>query len=252
MRTSLRDRRPTRPGMARSLLGSSDMQLCRTSSICIATTILVSGCGHYRAETDPDAMSEEAHRQRADASHARASRHEAQIDSSQIRVSDTSHGGYEGIAGGDDPGSTHPTPPGQIMDPTAGHRREARRLRDLAREHRVAADALVAFEAVECVEVPRSERAACPLLGVVEAVQRIEGGVGLELSANTDVSRVAARARCHVAFGRRQGREGMSSCPLYVEGTEVELEGRRLILRAREPSAAEELHRRAARHVRDQ
>lgn len=212
--------------------------------------LLASGCGPYRAGTDPDAMSEEAHREQADALYRRASRHSERDDPSQVRVSDTTHGGYEGIAGGDAPGSTHSTPPGQVVDPTAGHRREAARLRELAREHEEAANALVAFEAVECTDVPVSERTACPLLGVVEDARPIEGGVALDLTEAADVVAVLRRSRCHIAFGRRRGREGMRSCPLYVEGASVTQDGRRVLLRTDLASAVEELRRRAALHTR--
>lgn len=220
-------------------------------SVCAGLAI-VAGCGPYRASTDPDAMSEEAHRQRADDLHARAGRHSERYDPGQIRVSDTTHGGYEGIAGGDAPGSTHPAPPGQVMDPTAGHVREARRLRELAREHEAAADALAAFEAVECAAIPPTERAGCPLIGVVEASRPIEGGVTLAVVEGENLTGILGHARCHVAFGRRRGREGMTSCPLYVEGAEIERIDGRLLLRTTQPSAVEELRRRVALHVGDE
>lgn len=207
------------------------------------------GCGPYRASTEPDAMSEEAHRQRADDLHARAGRHSERYDPTQIRVSDSTHGGYQGIAGGDAPGSTHPTPPGQIVDPTAGHLRESRRLRALAREHTAAADALAAFEAVECAAIPAAERAPCPLVSVVEAARPIEGGMALSLAPGADIAGILRHARCHIAFGRRSGRAGMTSCPLYVEGAAIEAEGERLLLRSDRPSAVDELRRRATLHA---
>jgi len=127
--------------------------------------------------------------------------------------------------------------------------RESRRLRALAREHEAAAGALVAFEAVECAAIPPAERAPCPLLGVVEGARQVEGGVTLTLADGADIGGILRHARCHIAFGRRRGREGMASCPLYVEGAEIERDDGRLLLRTTLPSAVEEVRRRAASHV---
>jgi hypothetical protein len=213
------------------------------------TISLLVGCGPYRSSTEADAMSEADHRERAAAERRSAEAHGRSDDPSRVRRSDTTHGGYEGILGGDAPSSTHATPPGQVVDPGAGHRSAARRARELAREHEAAADELVAFEAQECADVAPDHRASCPLLGSVRAAEPVEGGVAFELSDGVDAQAVLVLARCHAAFGRRRGREGMESCPLYIESVHVELVGRRLVLTTDIPGAVSALRERARAHV---
>lgn len=214
----------------------------------LAVLVLGSSCGPYRAGTDPDAMSETAHRERAESLRRQAHGRQRRHDPSEVRRSETTHGGYGGLLGGGTAGATHPSPPGQVMDPGARNVRAAQRLRELAREHEAAADELAAFEARECADVGPDDRAGCPLLGSVGAVTAIEGGVMVELEEDADREAVLERARCHVAFGRRRGRAGMPSCPLYVEGARVELEGDHLLITTDVSAAVDELRQRAAAH----
>ncbi len=210
---------------------------------------LLAGCGPYRAPTDPDAMSEAAHRERAASLSGYAAAHERRYDGARARRADTTHGGYGGLPGGDLPESTHATPAGQVFDSGAGHVRAARRLRALSREHEAAADALVALEASECAGIAPEQRAACPLAGAVQSTASIEGGVALELRGGVDPTILLEHVRCHVAFARRHGRSGMDGCPLYVDGVRAELSGAALVLTTASPAAVEQLRERAERHL---
>ena len=63
----------------------------------------------------------------------------------------------------------------------------------------------------------------CPLLGQVEEVDDIPGGVRVRLAKGVPRHAAAAHMRCHLAFARARKRTGMQACPLYLPGVGVEL-----------------------------
>jgi len=134
-------------------------------------------------------------------------------------------------------------------NPTEGHLAQAQQHQDLAAEHRAAAEELEAYEEHECARFPSQTRASCPLLGQVASVEDVDGGVRVVLSEGANAAAVADHMRCHLAYARTQGREGMDRCPLYVEGAAVDSEGDITLTTNAGDAAVAELRRRARAHV---
>jgi hypothetical protein len=199
-------------------------------------TLLAIGCGG--SDTRPEAMSAEAHRREAATDEAQAAEYERRDDQRGPLFQDPDS--REDWAAAFGPAS---------YDPSAKHRElRSARLRDRAAAHRAAAAELERYEEAECGRFPPETRPACPLIGQVEAVVDVEGGVRLGLTEQVPVAAAAAHMRCHIAYGRSRGREGMGQCPLYLEGVEVTVEGSTITLSAPE-GAVRELRRRTHAHL---
>lgn len=152
-------------------------------------------------------MSAEAHRREAAEHEREADEHESQYDA-DARVPDERLRYPQEF---------------EAYNPTAGYLRLAREHRRHALEHLEAAHALEQFEAAECGAFAPGTRAVCPLLGQVDGVDDIPGGVRVRLAKGVPRHAVAAHMRCHLAFARARGRGGMRECPLYLHGVGVEL-----------------------------
>jgi len=217
-----------------------------------AGLVLVLGCTWLRPGTRPDDMSAEAHRREAE-EHARwEAEHERGYDpEARVRYG-------------------APAPPGVVLprprygyrdtdlyfdvreyNPTQVHRDRAKGHGKLAREHEHAARALEEFEEAECQAFPKETRAVCPLLAQVESLEDVFGGVRVRLVEGANVNAALTHMRCHQAFARARGREGMDSCPLYMPGVWVERVGstREVDLLALDPDEIDGLRRRAREHL---
>lgn len=106
-------------------------------------------------------------------------------------------------------------------DLPAGPLAEAEKHRALARRHEAAARYLEENEEAECRGVPRAARAACPLLGAVDRVEDVRGGIRFSFSAATPVEAVLARMRCHYAYQQARAFAGSESCPLYGRAVDI-------------------------------
>ena len=201
----------------------------------VASAVWFAACGHG---TQPDDMSARGHREAAAGSEAEAEQHQSQYDpdsrasvaSQTTVISDLTYGPA-------------------VYNPTTPHLAEAQRLRDLAEDHRRAAASLEAYEALECARFPAQTRAACPLLGQVAALADVDGGVEISLADGVRADAIADHMRCHVAYARTRGREGMDRCPLYVEGASVSSEGALTLTTNAGGEAVEELRRLARAHI---
>ncbi len=109
----------------------------------------------------------------------------------------------------------------RTYNPTERHLAHASRHEAHAREHAEAAKRLESFEESECGSFPRETRILCPLIGQLASVKDIPGGSRVRFADGVDVNAAVAHMRCHLAFARAQAREGMNSCPLYLEGVRV-------------------------------
>jgi len=200
------------------------------------TAAWLAACGSQG--THPDDMSAEEHRDMAAGDEAEADEHESQYDPDSRQPIGANTAGQSDLFYG-------------LADynPTEGHLAEAQRHQDLAAEHRAAAAALEAFEEQECARFPSETRASCPLLGQVTSVENVDGGVRVVLSEGANAAAVADHMRCHLAYARTQGREGMDHCPLYVEGATVDAEGGITLTTAAGDSAVAELRQRARAHA---
>ncbi len=109
----------------------------------------------------------------------------------------------------------------QAFDPNEGPRRRAEAAREHARQHESAAKFLEQFEAEECAGIPASSRAACPLLGPLERIEDVPGGVRATFADKSRVRTAIAQMRCHYAYARARHFDENVGCPLYVKGIEV-------------------------------
>lgn len=169
--------------------------------------LLALGCAAPSPEAQPDAMSAEAHRREATEHEREAGAHERR---------------YDARAKTPDARDRYPQE-FEAYNPTAVYLRLAREHRRHAREHLDAAHLLEQFEEAECGDFSPETRASCPLLGQVDRVEDIPGGVRVHLMEGVPRHAAAAHMRCHLAFARARGRTGMLECPLYLGGVRVEL-----------------------------
>jgi hypothetical protein len=109
----------------------------------------------------------------------------------------------------------------QAFDPNEGSRRRAEAAREHARQHESAAKFLEQFEDEACAGVPPSSRAACPLLGPLERLEDVPGGVRVTFADRSRVRTAIAEMRCHYAYARARHFDEKVGCPLYVKGIEV-------------------------------
>ncbi|MEQ9077161.1 MAG: hypothetical protein RLP09_25090 [Sandaracinaceae bacterium] len=201
----------------------------------VLTAALAMACGS--SGTHPDDMSAEAHREAAAGEEREAAEHQSHYDE------DTGDGtGQHGV----DPALYYGI---DVYNPTREHRRKARQHRLLAEQHRSAAAALEAFEEQECARFPPETRAICPLLGQLASIEDVEGGVRLRFADGVRENAIAAHMRCHLAFGRTHGREGMDLCPLYVDGASVGSNDGITLTTSAGDDAVAELRRRSRAHA---
>jgi len=110
---------------------------------------------------------------------------------------------------------------------------------------------LESFEEAECAAFPPETRVVCPLLGQVDAVEDISGGVRVRLAEDVPLHAALAHMRCHLAFARARGRVGMQECPLYLSGVRIEpaAGSRSVDLLVADPADLETLRLRPLRHL---
>lgn len=157
---------------------------------------------------------------------------------------------FGGVGAGTEPDAMNPQEL-EGYNPTTVYLRLARQHEKHASEHLSAARRLEEFEQGGCKAFAPEIRAVCPLLGQVDAVEDVPGGVRVWLSEGVDVDAAVAHMRCHLAFGRAHGRAGMESCPLYVPEVRVERvrQSRGVDLESSDPGPVDELRQRTRLHV---
>ncbi|NOZ00616.1 MAG: hypothetical protein GXP54_01845 [Deltaproteobacteria bacterium] len=136
-------------------------------------------------------------------------------------------------------------------NPTGKYLVEAKQHLEHAKQHEAAATQLKAFEEQECGLFPPQTRSKCPLIGTVESVEPIDGGVAIHLKEGVSLDAVEAHSRCHVAFGNKYGRKGMSGCPLYLKDITVSKspDGKVLRITSSDADVVESIRKRAEAHV---
>lgn len=192
----------------------------------LLVAILVAGCGGAKT-VDDESMSAADHRKAAAEHHEEAVSHEGEADLTGTGDSLYGLGDYN-------------------LD--LYHDTEADRHHLLAAEHTAAAQRLEAFEQEQCASFPPATRSKCPLMGTVTAVKDVENGAELTIVDGVNMEAITAHVKCHHAFARTQGREGMDSCPMYVEGFAVEREGNVLRMTT-DPDHIEALRTRSRAHM---
>src|SRR6185369_5601361 len=106
-------------------------------------------------------------------------------------------------------------------NPTQWQLKEAARHDRHAASHERAAAKLETFADQECAGFSVAVRAACPTFSPIEKLEEIDGGVRLYFRSDVDAGAVAAHMRCHLAYARMYGFEGIPDCPLYIKGVDI-------------------------------
>ncbi len=218
----------------------------------LSVLILGAASGCATPGSRPDDMSASAHAASADEAAKRATGHRESYDpeAREVRTRLRSYGAYGydlyGLSYGYG-GYSDLYWEVEVYNPTRRHLARAKREEKHATDHRAAAEVLERFEAGQCSAFPPETRAASPLLGQVEDVADVYGGVRLRFAPDVDMNAAVAHVRCHLAFARTRARIGMDECPLYVGGVDVERlpRSRSIELSVADPEALEELKRRA-------
>lgn len=180
----------------------------------LALLLVASSCGSSRPSVvKPDEMSAAEHRREA-------ARERALAEADYARFQPTATQPMGGVA------SPHEGPRLYPIDvyrfnPTEKALDEAERHLRHAREHEAAAAALEQYEEAECTELSPKMRAACPLLGPVQAIDDLADGVRIRYAAGTPIAPVVAHMKCHLAFARARGWKDAGDCPLYMKGVAI-------------------------------
>ena len=209
-------------------------------ALVIGSGVLLGACGATPG-AQPDDMSADHHRQMAAEEDRKAREHDAHFDPAEQATIKT--------AGTDAQGDVIYAP--VVYNPTEVHLKIAGKHRKHAEDHRAAAEALDKFEEQQCKSFPPETRKVCPLLGQLESVQDIDGGVRVRFSKGVNMDAATDHVLCHLAYGRTQGRQGMDSCPLYIKGVAAKRVGdsNDLDLTVEDEASVRGLRARAATHV---
>lgn len=201
-------------------------------SISLVGTLVIAACA-TPAGTAAEDMSAEQHRAAATAATAETDRAERSTTSFEPRGNDA-HGLVDSMYGTD------------VYDLGAAPR-DAHQ--SMAAAHASAAQELESFEHEQCAAFPTQTRTRCPLLGTVKVATPIENGVQLELFPGVNREAVVAHVKCHHAFARSQGFEGMPSCPLYLRGLHVEESETGVVITTDKPEVVDDLRARSLSHA---
>ena len=204
----------------------------------LLAVLTLGACAHEK--TNADDMSAEAHRAEAAAHRKRAAENETALRET---------GQQSSFAGTPVNTGREFTAIDDVTWGAADYRWEvAEHERELARAHEEAADELERFTNAQCAHFDKQMRVKCPLLGTVVEVTDVEGGVHFKLRDGVSKDAVLAHSRCHLAFARKEHREGMDACPLYLNGVEAKADEDGLTLTS-SPADLKELRRRARTHI---
>ncbi len=206
----------------------------------VGSGLLLVACGATPG-SQPDDMSAAHHRQVAAEEDRKAAEHDSHYDPSEQIMTTP--------AGTDAQGNIIYAP--GMYNPTEGHRNLAADHKKHAEDHRAAAEFLEKSEEQACKAFPPETRTACPLLGHLESVQDIDGGVRVRFAEGVNLEAATAHMGCHLAHARTQGYQGMDSCPLYIKGVGAKRVGdtRDVDLTVDDKASVGELRARAAAHV---
>lgn len=117
-----------------------------------------------------------------------------------------------------------------------------------ARHGGEASEGLAEFTGEACRGIPPSSRRACPVLTALQAVEPTDGGFLVRFEPWVDLSKLVRLMKCHQAYARATGYQGMPFCPLYLLGLQVERRGD-LVFFGIGSSRRKALHQRLEAHL---
>jgi hypothetical protein len=201
------------------------------------------GCASQAPGTQPGDMSAAEHRDHARSHERSAEAHEEHYDPNASKPSQSSYGERQLGAEFEYSMSTY--------NPTREHLGLAGEQREIAHQHSEAAAELERFAEAECGKFPPQSRAACPVLGGVGAAEDVPSGSRLHLAEGASARAVLDHMRCHHAFARMKGYDGMPQCPMYLPDVEMlaAADGTSITITSKDPRTAAEIRRRARAHV---
>lgn len=205
---------------------------------------VVGACASQKASgSDPDDMSVEEHREAAEKEEQKAEKHEEQYDPEAKATKVEADVQNEPGAGVE-----YTT---EEYNPTVRHLEEAETHEEHAKQHEQAAQKLVGFENEHCEKFPEESRAQCPLMGQVRAVEEVDDGAKLMVAEEVDLDAIEDHMRCHFAYARTVGYEGMDTCPLYLEDLSIDSseEDHAVFIRTSDASNVEQVRQRSRDHV---
>lgn len=217
------------------------MSIMRSTQFFLFVVVLSTvACSSQAPGTEPDDMSIEEHRQEARKHEKMSEEHRDQYDPGAVGVRHDAPG-----AAFSDVYTT------EVYNPTKHHSQTAQKHERHADQHEDAAEQLLSYEERHCVKFPEETRSTCPLMGQIKAVEDVEGGVRITFREGVPMQPTLDHMKCHFAFARTQGYQGMQSCPLYVRGVSFESEeaSDSIRLTTDNPEAVESLRRRTREHV---
>jgi len=216
---------------------SSTASAALFSGAALLSIVLSAACGGGSAGTQPGDMSADEHRAAARAEDEQASTHQAE-EAQAVQPSQASTLTPVGVAFDLD-----------LYDPREAHGAAEQTHRHLAEEHRQAAETLESFEEAECASFPSETRVLCPLMGQLASAEDVPGGVKLSFNEGVNVEAVTAHLRCHTAYAATHGREGMTHCPMYVEGAAIGTDEGAVLITTGTAGAVSDVRRRTRSHV---
>lgn len=189
------------------------------AALCAAALMGTFACSSFWGGEQMSETSVEEHEQEASVHEAKESAHEGHYDPN-VSV-ELSRGTSQGREDQDKYSINDYNWGERRYNPTERHLEHAARHQQHASAHRKAAQALEQFEESECSAFPPETRALCPLIGQVRSEEEIPGGVRVRFADGVNVEAATAHIRCHLAFARARGYQGMDRCPLYIRGVRV-------------------------------
>lgn len=210
----------------------------------LAASVGLGGCHPTLPGTRPDEMSAARHRDEANKHREVAEQHR------KAYAAEMGDKKQRGASGSADPGEGFRWPMTHY-DPRERHLNTAWWHERYARKHERAARKLEKYSDRKCRDFPAKTRALCPLVGGVERIESIDGGVRLHVAQNVPLGAVEDHIACHMAFARSQGYEGEPTCPLYVRGVNVKVRTRRRVIELihDDPAGQKAVRDKAATHV---
>ncbi len=180
-------------------------------TLIVSSVIAVGACSSQAPGTKPDDMSVEEHQAQAEAHQEMSAEHKESYDPDARAVREKL-----------------PVEPNmdiynsEVYNPTAQHLNNANRHKSHSEQHTKAAQKLLSYEEQQCAKFPQETRSSCPLMGQIKSVADVDGGVRITFNDGVPIQATVDHMKCHFAFARTEGYDGMPSCPLYLEGVSVE------------------------------